>query len=652
MSLKARSNSRFKGSDLFIVDNSDSDWKVRKYLYDWTEIATAFDIATAYFEIGAFLALDGRWQKLDKIRILMGDEVSKRTKEALIAGVKQIGQALDNSLEREKETNDFLLGVPAIISALKKGQIECRVYTKAKFHAKAYITHARQEVVGSIALVGSSNFTVPGVTDNVELNVQVRREVDILQDWYERHWNEASDITPEILRVIERHAREYSPFEVYAKALQEYFKRHEISIGEWELLGPEKGGSRVFPILDRYQREGYQALIKIAEKYRGAFLCDGVGLGKTFVGLMVIERLLHEGKRVALFVTKSARESVWLAEIRRYLPDVGGDFSNLAIFNHTDLLRGGDFQGRLERVKEVADAIVIDEAHHFRNPSKSYRRLYDIVAGKQLYLLTATPINNRLIDLQHMIELFSQKQSDYFKSAPLGIHSLAGHFRTLEKSLERIIRGSEVPEVPVLTETNLSEAEQVLLNDQLFRALVVQRSRAYVKKSQSQQGEKYAIFPKRENPRVVPYSLEKTYGRLIGKIENAFSKKKPLFSLAIYYPLAYYKGPDTSIDPLEEGRQQQVVSLIRIQFLKRFESSVKAFEMSCETMFLKLLAFVVKNSQTAVEKKILDRWVAQHSELVELIKSHQYEYLGEEPEEEEDIIPQEFLLEVEELSRI
>jgi len=78
-------------------------------------------------------------------------------------------------------------------------------------------------VVGSSALVGSSNLTVPGLTTNVELNIQLRREVELLQDWYERHWKEAEDISEEILKVIERHTREYSPFEVYAKSLREFF---------------------------------------------------------------------------------------------------------------------------------------------------------------------------------------------------------------------------------------------------------------------------------------------------------------------------------------------------------------------------------------------------------------------------------------------
>ena len=53
----------------------------------------------------------------------------------------------------------------------------------------------------------------------------------------------------------------------------------------------------MFPILDQYQKDGYRSLIQIRNKYRGAFLCDGVGLGKTFMGLMIIERLLFERKK-------------------------------------------------------------------------------------------------------------------------------------------------------------------------------------------------------------------------------------------------------------------------------------------------------------------------------------------------------------------
>lgn len=142
------------GNDLFIVDNSDDDWKALSYLTEWSAISSRFDIVTAYFEIGALLALDGKWQKLDQIRILMGDEVTKRTQRTLVDGISRVKDLLDDSIEREKQKNDFLTGVPAIVQAIENGKIKCRVYTKKKFHAKACITHSKLAVVGSSALVG------------------------------------------------------------------------------------------------------------------------------------------------------------------------------------------------------------------------------------------------------------------------------------------------------------------------------------------------------------------------------------------------------------------------------------------------------------------------------------------------------------------
>ena len=425
------------GNDLFIVDNGDADWKVLNYLREWSDISSRFDIATGYFEIGALLALDGKWQQLERIRILMGDEVSKRTQAALVAGLSRVKSQLDASIEAEKSKNDFLSGVPAIVDAVVQSRIQCRVYTKKKFHAKAYITHSKLAVVGSSALVGSSNFTFPGLTGNVELNVQLRREVEELQTWYEAHWNEAEDVSADVLKVIERHTRNYLPFEVYAKALQEYFRNYEETVSDWE-----RNQSKMYATLDQYQRDGYAALLKIAGKYGGAFLCDGVGLGKTFVGLMLIERLVvRERKKVLLVVPKSGREPVWESSLRRYLPQLFGDFSNLVVINHTDLQRGGEWEEKIARLKEQADVIIVDEAHHFRNRGIKSRRsryweMQDLAKGKQIFMLTATPINNQLIDLQHLIEHFTQDRADHFKDT-LGIHSLAGHFRSLEKTLAK-----------------------------------------------------------------------------------------------------------------------------------------------------------------------------------------------------------------------
>ena len=645
------------GSELFIVDNSEEDWKAVRYLRDWCQLSESIDIATGYFEIGALLALGDEWQKVDGIRILMGDEVSRRTKKAFDEGLARTVSRLDDSIESEKRKNDFLDGVAAIVEGIRSRKIQCRVYRKDKFHAKAYITHGRLEVVGSSALVGSSNFTAPGITQNIELNVQITgTPVAVLQEWYEQHWNDAEDVTEEILKVIERHILEYTPFQIYAKALYEFFRGHELTATEWE-----RQQSSIYKILAPYQREGYHAMLKRATRYSGAFLCDGVGLGKTFVGLMLIERLvMHDRRNVALFVPKSARKPVWERALKQRLPDVFGKYSRLEIFNHTDLMRGGTIAEDLESVRERADVIIVDEAHHFRNtgtkgseeaPESRYWKLYQIAEGKTLFMLTATPVNNRLRDFQHMIELFSRREADYFKDAPLGIHSLPGHFRKMEKDLERTLERDDGEDEDV--QTDALEAERVLGTDALFHELVVQRSRAYVRRSLEAAGDGDILFPKPREPKVQPYSVKQTYGKLLKMLEDAFSREKPLFSLAIYYPFAYYKGSEEDLDKLAEGRQKQVVSLIRTQFLKRFESSVQAFRASCWRLMLKLLAWVEVHAETTHEKKLLTRWKNRHASLINYIEQHQQDLFGGDSEDEadEDIIPAEMLEAVEKLSR-
>lgn len=645
------------GSELFIVDNSDTEWKALRYLHDWCQISRQIDIASGYFEIGALLGLKEEWQKVDKIRILMGEEVSLRTRDAFAQGMDRLHQKLDRSIENEKLRNDFLAGVPAIVQAIREGKIICRVYRKEKFHAKAYITHARLEVVPAAALVGSSNFTFPGLTENIELNVQITgRQVNVLQEWYEEHWEIAEDVTPEILRVIERHIREFTPFEVYARSLHELFGQQELSDRDWL-----EHHSRIWPILDQYQKDGFRKLIKIADAHGGAFLCDGVGLGKTFVGLMLIEYLIEKKrKRVALFVPKVGLEAVWKRALKDRLEYLAaGVYTNLALFSHTDLGRD-KLEAQLERVKEMADVVLIDEAHHFRNPGYSgegkgiqttrerrpsrYHLLYDLLDGhngvKQTFLLTATPVNNSLLDLQHMMELFTRRVPDYFKR--IGIHSVPGHFRKMEKDLARSVSGEQ--HVDLFSDLNLAEAEEVLTGDRLCQELVVQRSRAFVRESQLQQGATTAQFPTREDPHVAEYSVKKTYGNVLKKVDKAFGKKKPLFSLAIYYPLAYYQGEDATIDKFLENRQKQVVGLIRTQFLKRFESSAEAFRASCERLLKKLLAFVKKHSETQSEKNRLERWMLQHKDLIGYIHERQLELFPvEEDEADEDIIPPEML---------
>lgn len=633
-------------STLYTVDNSTEDQSVRTYLKDWCSVSKQMDIATGYLEVGGLLSLDGDWQKLDKIRIILGNEVTQRTHTVISAAINAITDRLKNSVDMEQEKNEFLFGVPAILDALKTGKIECRVFDKSKFHAKAYITYFRDDyrarfiqsmnVPAGYALVGSSNFTKAGLTQNIELNVQIKDNIEELQEWFDIHWEQGVDITEAILTVIENHVKEYAPYDVYLRSMFEYFKSREETISEWE-----NHESVIYPILAQYQKDGYNSMVEIANRYNGAFCCDGVGLGKTFVGMMLIERFVKKERRnVVLIVPAAARISVWETTIKKFIPEILDSFYPFKIINHTDLLleKNANLMDQITRYGEV---IIIDEAHHFRNrASNRYRKLFEMMENgseKQMFMLTATPINNSFLDLQHLIELFTHRQDDFFSAAPLGIHSLAGHFKKMEAKLnDSIVEGEPV---------NISD--DIFRGDPLVNQLVVQRSRAYVKKSLSTLEGTNVLFSVRQPPIVANYSLKLSYGKLIDDFMQSFYRKDretgrtiTILSLAIYSPYEeeYYIGDRSKIDDMVSGRQAQIVNLIRQLLLKRFESSIAAFEETCIKIYIRLRKFLLDYRDFG-NTRTIDRLIVMHTEIWDYIENHVASDSQKTTEDIEDELP-------------
>lgn len=680
------------GAELFVIDNSAEAASAQWYLREWCSQAHQIDIATGFFEIGGLLALEEAWQQVDLIRILMGDEMTKRTRDELLQGLRE---RLDASLEAAKEKNGFLEGVPAIIEGIRRGQIDCRVYRREKFHAKTYITYPRSAAFVDAALVGSSNLTLPGLTQNVELNVRVvEPQVSVLQEWFEAQWQEGEDVSPEVLKTLERQTREYFPYYIYGKALQEFFRTHELTAAEWE-----RKHSRLFGKLSKYQQDGYSALIQIAGQYGGAFLCDGVGLGKTFIGLMLIERLIKlDGKRVVLFAPKAAVEGVWKPHIEQYLHHIGGvsgseDFSQLSVFAHTDFSRRDErTRQRLRRVSELADVVIIDEAHQFRNRGQRasedvgradsrYYQLYEFLGGgelpKQLFMLTATPINNSLNDFRNLIQLFSREEDAFFGST-LGIHNLNAHFAQLTRRLRELLEQRQLPVDTDQLGDNVALAVDLLTDSETFKALVVQRSRAYVMASQRlEASNRKALFPERKPPQVATYSIRAVYGDLLQEFSDACSGEEPLFTLPMYKPLNYFIGhakrkaelletfrvpePPSSLSKAEQinwafdfvrTRQQQVVVMIRTGALKRFESSAHAFEVTCNRLLRKLLAFLEVHATNEPDVAELRLWKQTYGEVLGLAKSRAGLFWDEESETEyeEDLELEEMIRTTERLS--
>lgn len=564
-----------------LIDNVDGN-TLLKVLESLLIKSVSLDIATGTFEIGAFLSLGETWRHLDGIRLLMGDETTRRTKDHLIRALQEV---TDDNIESVKERDDTLHGLAAVQDAIRNGQIAVRVYDKAKFHAKLNLMRSQNSSRVDFATLGSSNFTNPGLTQNVELNAFITdaTHIEKLNDWYDVRWEEASEVKAELLHTIERHLKEYPPFTVYAKALHAYFRGREKPADEWE-----ENESVIYRTLSQYQKDGYHAALQIGDTWNGALICDGVGSGKTYIGLMLLERYLRENKRVLLITPKSIAESVWNSQVNRQFRSKYGRLlrEHYDIKLHTDLGRqGGISDEDLEYFREHKDVIIIDEAHHFRNPNSNRGRLLmELARNKKLYLLTATPINNSLDDIYHLINYFAQSQRSHF--AKIGVHDFRRHFRSIERQFEN--ENTEIAEQV--------EEDDFLRQDPLLKQVLIQRSRRYIKDAEMASGT-HILFPERVIEPTVDYSLRRVYRTLYDELQAAFDRHDPFLNLAIYNTVKYHRNPEKRI----EQREKQVIGLIRTLVLKRLESSWRAFEATVENLLLKMADWLKKHAPERFE---------------------------------------------------
>ncbi|HUG41219.1 MAG TPA: DEAD/DEAH box helicase [Longimicrobiales bacterium] len=174
---------------------------------------------------------------------------------------------------------------------------------------------------------------------------------------------------------------------------------------------------RTFPLAD-FQEDAVRRARTVMARRGGVIVADEVGLGKTYVALALIEEALREGEAVALLVPAAVRPA-WTPLVRRIAGRGGG--AALHVATHTRLSRGTHDARRLYD----AGLVVVDEAHAFRNPAtRRYRALAERRSGSRLLLLTATPVNNSVGDLYHLIRQFAP--DDAFRD--IGVASLRAAF--------------------------------------------------------------------------------------------------------------------------------------------------------------------------------------------------------------------------------
>ena len=156
------------------------------------------------------------------------------------------------------------------------------------------------------------------------------------------------------------------------------------------------------------------------DTWNGALICDGVGSGKTYIGLMLLERYLRENKRVLLITPKSIAESVWNSQVNRQLrSEYGPSASGTLRYKNcipTSVAKVESVMTIFSISGNTKTLLLLTRAHHFRNPgSNRGRLLMELARDKKLYLLTATPINNSLDDIYHLINYFRTESKKPFR---------------------------------------------------------------------------------------------------------------------------------------------------------------------------------------------------------------------------------------------
>jgi phosphatidylserine/phosphatidylglycerophosphate/cardiolipin synthase-like enzyme len=125
-----------------------------------------------------------------------------RTERARI--VTETAQALRENLAHIPAGDAAAQGLLLRLArAANTGRLRVRIYPDGRLHAKAYLFE-RQDEYPTVALVGSSNLSLPSPGNPTELNVVVRDRgaTDQLTVWFDTLWDAGQDFSRELLTEI------------------------------------------------------------------------------------------------------------------------------------------------------------------------------------------------------------------------------------------------------------------------------------------------------------------------------------------------------------------------------------------------------------------------------------------------------------------
>ena len=578
---------------------------VADFLKTKIQPGSRLSVVSAYFTIYAYEALRDHLNQIDHLDFLFGEprfiaslDPDKTEKKAFILDGN--GLQLANRLEQKRVARDC--------AEWMRQKVDIRSIRHAQLlHGKMYhITNAGVEE----AILGSSNFTVRGLglgagNNNIELNLEVdsNRDRRDLKIWFDELWNDpvlVEDVKAEVLQYLDQLYQNHAPEFIYFKTLFHVFENF--------LADQEKGGlldqnikivdTGIWQALFEFQRDGVKGAINKILKHNGCILADSVGLGKTFEALAVIKYFELKNERVLVLCPKKLRENWTVYRHNDALNPFIKDRFRFDVLSHTDLSRDSGKSGDLDLATfnwGNFDLVVIDESHNFRNntPGKRdedgnlirksrYQRLMDdIIKGgvkTKVLLLSATPVNNDLRDLRNQIYFLTEGSDLAFKDS-IGIASLKDTLAAAQKTFTLWARKQSGERKTKDLLEKLSSAFFKLLDE-----LTIARSRKHIQRYYKASIAALGGFPERKKPITIFPDID-TKGRFLSydKLNDEINGYK----LSLFAPSRYVKEGFKEIykthagDPFSQAdRERFLVGMMKVNFLKRLESSVKSFEIT------------------------------------------------------------------------
>ncbi len=264
----------------------------------------------------------------------------------------------------------------------------------------------KPDTVGT-AIVGSSNLTLAGISNNTELNVRVEGDANhsVLKDWFNQLWDESQDFDELLMNELNQSwaARPAKPYDIYMKTLYTLVK-DRLDEGEGkEILWDDE----IVQDLTDFQ---YIAVVQAIQKIRdngGCFVSDVVGLGKSYIGAAILKHFERTEHARPLIICPKALEEMWERYNERYQLNARV-LSMSMLKEETDKGVNTLLQEPLYRDRNV---VLVDESHNFRHhTTQRYSVLHTFLStGRKCCFLTATPRNKAATDVYNQLKLFHQE---------------------------------------------------------------------------------------------------------------------------------------------------------------------------------------------------------------------------------------------------